>query len=276
MSILWTKKLKDYATFLASIASFSCYTSIVPIKLAGRIPRKRIFVPLRDSICYKRQITVEIKQNTVELAIPVDTKIKSHDDYVKSIYISIGYHHMFTLSNGNVYGEELSRIISPETDRISQKNRERYKMYKVYAQRVTGGALGEANKIKCNNLGKKKYNAQKERGKGAAETYINTEMNRMLREEKPCKIVIIKNTKDLKRKSRNFFGYIRSRLEFKCKLNSIELVQVNPFKIRDVCSNCGSEGKSKNGEFICKSCKLRSSAAFNSAKNIEKIYLSKG
>ena len=138
---------------------------------------------------------------------------------------------MFTLSNGSVYGTALDALVSPETERLAEKNRERAKMYAAYRKNAACGNLKKAEKIKDNNLGSAKYDRQKERERQRTATYINSEINRMFREEKPKKIVITKpvtknrtthySKKVNRRLARSFGGYIRERLAYKCQILSL-------------------------------------------------------
>ena len=98
------------------------------IRMVCRVPRKREAIPLKDSRTFDRQIQVHIKDNYVALAVPVEAKIKKHADYTNTVYAHIGYKDMFTLSNGNIYGEALGDIVTPETERLAKKNRERQRI----------------------------------------------------------------------------------------------------------------------------------------------------
>ena len=208
------------------------------IRIVCRIPRKRIVIPLRDNRTFDRQLQVHIKDDYIKLAVPIETKIKKHDDYVNTVCIHIGYRDMFTLPSGAIYGRELSGLLNPETDRLSQKNRERRRMYVAFEQNTETGNWKKAGNIEANNLGTIKYDRQKEKERLRTTTFINSEMNRMLREEKPAKIVITKPvtknraklySKSANRKvTRSFRSYIRERLSYKCLLNSIELVEISP------------------------------------------------
>ena len=109
------------------------------IRIVCRVPRKRISIPLKDDRTFDRQIQVHIKQDFVMLAVPVETKVKVHKDYTNTIFIYIGSSDMFTLSNGNVYGERLDELVNPETERLAKKNQERYKMYSAYEQNAEDG-----------------------------------------------------------------------------------------------------------------------------------------
>lgn len=250
--------------------------------ITSRIPRKRVSIPLKDDRIFDRQIRIDIKEETVALAIPVETKIKKHRDYTNTLYIYIGGIDMCTLSNGNIYGEGLGELINSETDRLTDKNRERRKMYVAYKQNIENGNLQKAANIEVHNLGKIKYEKQKKREKSRAETFINSELNRMFKKEKPARIIItrpvIKNKTKIysrtanRRLARSLRGFIKGRLAYKCKMNSVELVEINSKGTGNYCFICGGEGKRQGKEFICEKCGLRTTIALNSAKKIQQKY----
>lgn len=252
------------------------------MRIVCRTPRKRISIPLKDDRTFDRQIQIHIKRDFVALAVPVETKIKKHRDYTNTVYVHIGSRDMFTLSNGNIYGGQLEELINPETERLAKKNKERRKIYTAYEQNAESGNRQKVENIEVNNLGKLKYDSQKEKEKGKTTTFINSEINRMLEKEKPAKIVttrpVTKNktkiyAKSVNRKlTRSFQSYIRERLSYKCRVHSIELVEINSKGTGKICSACGAEGKRQGKEFICESCGLKTTIALNSARNIQQKY----
>lgn len=258
------------------------------MRIVCRIPRKRVPIPLKDNRTFDRQIQVHIVEgglsgdNYVALAAPVEAKIKKHKDYTNTVYIHIGYRDMFTLSNGNIYGEGLGDIVTPETERLDRKNRERHRIRMLHMSRAGSGDLEKAGNIEANNLGKLKYDRRKEKERHRTETFINTEINRMLKTEKPAKVVITRpivlnrtlpRSKTANRRlSRSFYSYIRERLAYKCQVNSVELLEVNSNGTGSTCSFCKAAGKRQGGEFICESCGARTTISYNSAKNIEMKY----
>ncbi|MDE7322286.1 MAG: transposase [Lachnospiraceae bacterium] len=249
------------------------------IRIVCRIPRKRVSIPLKDNRIFDRQIQLHIRQNDVVLAVPVETRVKKHEDYTGTIYVHIGNQNMFTLSNGHIYGALLEELTNPETERLARKNRERRRMYTAYIQSAESGDTHKAEKITVNNLGKSKYDRQKEKEKVKTITFINTEINRMIKEEKPARIVITKPVTNNKSKiyvksvnrklTRNFHGYIRQRLAYKCRIHSVELVEISANQTGKICSVCGAEGKRQGREFVCESCGLHTTIAQNTAKNIQ-------
>lgn len=250
------------------------------IRIVCRVPRKRIAIPLKDERVFDRQIQIHIRENSVALAVPVETGIRKHDDYVNTVYVHIGYQDMFTLSNGNIYGKALDELVSPETERLAEKNKERRRMYRVYEQSAEAGNRKKADRIETNNFGRTKYDRQKEKRRLRTTDYINAEINRMICTEKPGKVVIARpvtrnqmkyRSKQANRNvSRSFRGYIRERLAYKCKLHSIELIEINSKGTGSICSSCGAEGRRQGNEFVCESCGIKSTVSLNSAKNIER------
>lgn len=255
------------------------------MRIVCRIPRKRIPIPLRDNRMFDRQMQVQIRQNDVALAVPIEAKVKEHADYTNTVCIYIGSRDMFTLSNGHIYGAALEELTDPETERLARKNRERRKMYTSYIQNAEEGNAKKVQNIETNNFGKCKYDRQKEKEREKTKTYINSEINRMIESEKPARIVITRPVtrnktkiyaKSANRKmTRRFNGYIRERLSYKCKVHSIELVEISSKHTGQRCSVCGGEGKRQGKEFVCESCGLHTTIALNSAKNIQKKYLMK-
>lgn len=255
------------------------------ICIVCRTPRQRVSIPLKDSRTFDRQIQVQIRENNVALAVPIKAKVRKHQDYINTIYIYIGNRDMFTLSNERIYGESLDKLTNPETERLTQKNKERRRMYTAYRKSVEEGDAKKAAYIEANNLGKCKYDRQKEKEKVRTMTFINSEINRMIRDEKPAKIVITKPvtknktklfSKSANRKlARSFNGYIRERLAYKCRVHSIELVKISSRQTGNICSMCGAEGKRQGKDFICESCGLNTTIALNSAKNIQQRYMIK-
>ena len=131
--------------------------------------------------------------------------------------------------------------------------------------------------------GNREYDRQKEKERVRTTTFINTEINRMIRVEKPARIVITRPVTKNKTKiyakaanrkqARNFSSYIRERLAYKCRIHSIELAVISSRHTGAICSACGAEGKRQGKLFECDSCGLRTTIALNSAANIQKEYL---
>lgn len=275
-------KPQSYSTDYFNMASCGYTYRDNAIYIASRTPGRRLEIPLKDNNVCKRQIRLCIRENYAALALPVEAKIKKHTDYNNTVYVHIGYHDMFTLSNGNVYGQALGAMTSVETQRLEDKNRTRAKIRAAYRQNLEAGDLEKAGRIETYNLGSEKYQKRKDKERAKTEIFINTEINRMIESEKPNKIVITRpltigrtklSSKSANRKlSRSFNGYIRERLSYKCRVHSIELVEINSKGTGSICSCCGAEGKRLPESFQCPNCGYEAPISLNGAKNIESKY----
>ena len=62
-------------------------------------------------------------------------------------------------------------------------------------------------------------------------------------------------------------GYIKSRLQQKCREQSVEIVEVFGKNISNECSQCGAIGYKKDELFFCKVCGYQTERRQNAAQN---------
>lgn len=251
------------------------------IYLVSRIKRRRVYLPLKDGQVTSRQIYLCLGKNDVKIYIYREKEVREDESREGTIYAYIGCQDAVTLSNGHVYGAELDRLVNPETERLSAKNQERSRTLAQRLDCLRAGDLAKAERIKVNNLGRKKYVRQKQRARERTQNFINAELNRMIEMENPKRIVITKPvlkqssgfySAEVKRRlTRSFSGYIRKRLEEKCWLYGIELVSINSKGTGRLCSSCGNEGIRAGQDFHCEVCGYRAAVAQNTARNIERM-----
>lgn len=221
--------------------------------------RKRVFVPLTDTNQYKKQLRIrlDIEYNTIKILIPIEKEIIIHNDYTNKVGISMGMWQMFTTHEGHVYGEKLGEIQGELTEFISSST-------KTYQREMQ------------NNPGRKKYYNRKAKLEAKLHDYINHEINRMLETEMPEIIYIQRLPKPSvsgKNKKINYStsmwqrGYIRKHLEYKCRENNIEIVEVLGNGISTQCSNCGAEGICIKDVFKCNECGYEADKKINAARN---------
>lgn len=237
------------------------------ICIASKEKRKRIFIPLTDNNQYDCQIylKLESERGGVQIHVPINVAVKKHEDYVHSIGIALGMYAMLTTDGGKVYGEELGKYQMEYADWIRMQT-------------------GIYNRNRDSNPGRKKYKAKKKRMTEQMHSYINHELNRFLEEEKPKVVYLAKlpgtkngngGSEKVNRKINNSVslwqrGYIRGRLEQKCKEQSVDMVEVFGKGISNTCSQCGEMGSRKNGIFLCGSCGWQAEEKVNTAKNVLK------
>lgn len=232
------------------------------ISIASKEKRKRIFIPLTDNCAYKSQIYLKLdpERGGVELHVPVNMAVKFHEDYQNRMGIALGIYTMLTVDNGNCYGEELGKYQTEYADWMRAQT-------------------ASYNRNRDSNPGRKKYKAKKHRMTEQMHSYINHELNRFLEVEKPEVIYLVKLPKNqgqgINRRINHSVsmwqrGYIRNRLEQKCKEHSVELVEVLGKDISNICSKCGGMGKRKDGVFVCKNCGMQIEEKINAARNVLK------
>lgn len=229
------------------------------IFLSTKEKRKRIFVPLTDENEYRKQLYIKLlpEKSGIEIAVPIEVKVRRHEDYQKEIGVSVGVWQMFTTDSGNVYGERLGELNRKRVDFLEAADR-------------------SYRREKKNNPGREKYKARKQRMDAGFETYVNQEINRMIAQEKPSVIYIPRlpnGTSAGHNRRINYAmsvwkrGFIRERLTLKCRENSIEIVEVIGKAISTQCSMCGAQGKYEKEKFCCHVCGYEADKKMNAARN---------
>ncbi len=229
------------------------------IYLAIKEKRKRIFIPLTDNNSYTKQLYVRIfpEEGNVIIHVPVERKVRRHEDYQREIGLAVGIRTMFVTDEGSIYGEKYSNYQYALSEYVREGNI-RYRRNKE------------------TNPGRKKYLAGRQRLEEALHTYINAEINRMLRTEKPAVVYLPKlpqsskagvNKKINSSVSMWQKGYVRNRLTQKCREQSIELIEVFGKDISNECSRCGAIGQKNDDVFTCKACGAALFERENAARN---------
>lgn len=232
------------------------------IYISTKQSRKRVFVPLTDSNQYKSQLYVRLypESGNIEIRAPINVLVRCHPDYTNEVGVSMGMYTMLTTDKGHAYGERLGE----------------YQM--EYAEWMREQTISY-NRRRADNPGRKKYNAKKNRHVEQLHSYINQELNRFLRTEKPKMVYIVKLPRPyaggVNKKINNSValwqrGYIRERLQLKCREQSVEFVEVLGKGISSECSRCGAAGTRKNGMFACPGCGYTVEEKTNTSQNVLK------
>ncbi len=230
------------------------------IYLSVKESRKRVFIPLTDNNRYSRQLYIKLEpeKGNVRIAVPVERKIKKYAEYQNEVGLAVGMRVLFVTDQGHIYGEQYDRHQTALTDYL-RKSQASY------------------SRNKQNNPGRKKYQAGKARLEVTLHTYVNAEINRMLRTEKPGILYIPKlpptSQAGINKKinqAANLWqrGYARRRLEQKCRERSIRLVEVFAKGISGECSRCGQTGVRAGEQFCCSACGLSIPERENTARNV--------
>ena len=232
------------------------------IYLSIKEKRKRIFIPLTDNNQYACQVYIKLypPEQRIEIKVPIQVTVRCHADYQGCVGIALGMYTMITTDGGHCYGEELGRYQSEYTEWVRMQT-------KIY------------NRSRQKNPGRKKYHAKKHRMEEQLHSYINKELNRFLRLEKPGIIYMVKLPKPQSggiNRTVNYSvsswqrGYIRKRLEQKCREQSVEIAEVLGKDISCECSNCGAPGEKTDRQFFCSACGYHADEKVNTARNVKK------
>lgn len=239
------------------------------IYISTKENRKRVFVELTDNNSYLRQLKIKLypEEGNLEILIPIDIKVKKHADYQEEVGVAMGINTMLTTDSGHTYGEKYGEYHRELSD---------------YVRSHTGSYA----KNRKNNPGLKKYTARKRKLDAKLDSYINHELNRFIRQERPKLIYVPKlpgyHTGGNSGKVNNFMalwkrGYIRDRMLQKCMENSVEMIEVFGRDISNECSQCGAVAgrtdqrmRKEKGFFICGRCGFQIEEKINTARNAKK------
>lgn len=174
--------------------------------------------------------------------------------------MSMGMYTMLTTDKGHAYGERLGE----------------YQM--EYAEWMREQTISY-NRRRADNPGRKNT-MQKRTVMWSSFTAISIRrLNRFLRTEKPKMVYIVKLPRPyaggVNKKINNSValwqrGYIRERLQLKCREQSVEFVEVLGKGISSECSRCGAAGTRKNGMFACPGCGYTVEEKTNTSQNVLK------
>ena len=247
------------------------------IEISTHIKHNRIRLECMDQNVYHKNIRVTFNENMFTLSHTVESKQRHCWEVENEIAVDKGHKTLLVSSSGKHYGEGLNTLLNTETERLNTVNQKRNPYYAMVRNLEEKGDFVKAKRIKENNLGKRKYNKNKNRYDAKTKSYINCEINRLIKEEVPSKIGIENLVfvswddtypKQVKRKlSRWIKGYIDERLWFKSEINGIEYIYVNPAYTSQECHVCGCLGNRKTQEkFVCSTC-----GTFHADENAAKV-----
>ena len=247
------------------------------IRITCTKKRTRLSIKLTDNNKYNKNLIVKITGNKIEIHKPLKIQVKKNNNQQNIIGLDKGYRYLFAVSSGNFYGDKLNGFLNKETERLNKVNQNRNRFWALYNRYLEQNNIKKANIIKENNLGKVKYNYNKEKYDQILKSYINYSLNQLIKIERPTEIVMEqldfvnwydRYPKNVRRKlSRWIKGYIRERLEYKCDYNNIKYTYINPAYTSKICNACGSFGKRDLDVFICPKCGTIH-ADINASKNI--------
>ncbi len=246
----------------------SCYTVFEEngcqyIKIMSLEKGKRIVIPVKGKGRIEGNITLVIDET--DLFIHVTEEIAplqaSSQETIEAV--DFGYSEVMTDTEGKRYGIQFGKILSRILNHRHQKMQKRHKLH-AYEKKQFQKCLRKTN-IKKYNLGNKKLNKVKKKGRSSLEREINTGINGLLRNKKPC-ILITEDLSHLfsyyqpKIVNRRFSSWLRGKLQervaFKALAEGFRHEQVNPAYGSQTCVCCDFvDSKNRNKDkFKCLNC----------------------
>lgn len=243
--------------------------------LTGLNKNKRYKIKLNCNIKLKGNIRLKLT-NKKQLQILNTIKVKIKLNNNKNIIgVDKNYINIFDTSTENSYGKNLNLLQNKYSNIIDKKNKKRQYYFNLIKN--TNDQL-KINRIKKFNLGKKKYNATKNKLQEEFRKHINISIKSLIDVEKPNQIVVenlnftYKNKKFNKKIKHKLSGWVKGiiqeRLEYISKLNDIKISKVNAAFTSQICCDCGHFGARKNDIFYCQNCGKVEKSGLVSAKNI--------
>ena len=230
---------------------------------------------LKKSKRYKLDLVAQTKLNgnlrlvlnrgsrklTISNAINVKTK---KNDYTNIIGIDKNYVNAIDTSTKRSYGTKLNLLQNKYTDELDKQNKKRqyyYDLIKKLEKIGTEKAKRKIDNIRKFNLGKIKYNKKKNRLFEEIKKNVNSGIKKLIVEEKAKEIVaenlnFTSNNKKYGKKAKNKLnrfvkGYIQERLDYKTKINEMEITKVNAAYTSQTCPDCENFGERKKDMFYC-------------------------
>jgi len=232
----------------ADMYEYKHIDGVLHIFIQGVNRGKRINISLKDRNLHKGNLRIIIKNEVIEIHRSKDVEVKQNWIKEKVIGIDKGYRCLIATSENSFYGEKLNEYLTKETERLSEVNANRNKLWALMEKCLSERDLVKYNNILLHNFGRKKYNNNKRKFDSLVKSYINRELNKFIENEKPSEIIYEDLTfvswqdrypKHVKRKlSRWIKGYIQQRINYKGALKNILLTKVNPAYTSQFCYKC--------------------------------------
>lgn len=270
--------------------------SVQYVELMTDQPRKRLHLRLKGIGPLRGTLQLQIDQNdqlVIHVFVPMQEGKQREAGYILSL--DAGVTAMCHDQYGNHYGHEIHVITQKHLNRQNKRQVGRNRCFARKRQcekRGTKASIKKAQRIKANNLGRKRFLKAEFRWKETCKSLINQVLNQLLKPfvahadgtvEGVQELVIehlgkmtFKGKKKFNRtlrqeiSSRWLRHYIHERIVFKCKKYGIKLIEVNPAWTSKRCSVCGCVGNTvrHGNKFICHNCGHIEHADTNAAKNI--------
>lgn len=243
--------------------------------------RKRALAKSNSNDRFSSEIDLTFDDTIVVVTHVHSIKHKRKPQFKKVIALDKGLTDLITTDSGHAYGRGYGRSIRNAVDTAKEKLRKRHYFHSLARNAEESGDLEKADRIRKNNLGRKKQIKEANRLKARKRSIINKAINQVFK-EKPTELIVEDlswsghRRGQLSKAKRHELtqwdkGYLQERLEFKAYERRCKITTVNPAYTSQLCSYCGRFGERglNKKEFHCDFCGLQMDADINAAKNIK-------
>ena len=263
--------------------------------LTGLNKNHRIELKVNTNNEFKGNLRIRLDEEKLIISRAIEIEPKENNNEEKVIGIDKNYVNAIDTSTENSYGEGLNKIQIEVTDKLNEKNKKRqfyYQLIKDYKKIINDKDTDIKEKEKLQkkishiykfNLGKKKYNREKNRAVENIKKHINKGINELIKNENHTELVC--ENLNFQGKKKNYRskrvnnllsgwmkGYLQERIEYKNRINDIKTTKVNAACTSQVCSQCDRFGERKGDKFHCQ---CLGDKGVNSGHSAAKVVLSR-
>ena len=264
----------------SAVFDAGCYTvfeegGVQYINVMSLQAGKRITIPLLGQTGISGNIRVIMaKDDTVKVHIGFEFDTPEINEG-EEVGIDRGYTEVFVDDKGNKYGEGLGEVLTVASDRRHEVGKARNKL-RAIAEKSNPI---KARRIRKNNLGNKKWDANEAKTKATIACTINYGLNRLIEFRKPLYkaghedlshlFVFQSGAKGNRMLSSWVRGIIQQRTEFKAQVEGFHLESVNAAYTSQECPLCHfTDRRNRKGDaFLCLICGYASGADHVGAQN---------
>ena len=246
---------------------------------------KRIVLQVNTDTVFKGNIKINVAKDKITISKGIVIYAKKNENPENVIGIDKNYVNAIDTSNETSFGVNLNKIQTNYSDRLQAKNKKRqfyFNKVKELLKPDKDGNVSKENRSKAQriikfNLGKVKYNKEKNRLVEEMRKCVNKGINDLLKMEKPTEIVCEdlsfqgKNKKKRSKRNKRLLGgwikgYIQEKVEYKSAINGTSIYKTNAAYTSQTCSLCEDFGVRKGDMFHCSNCNRVVYSGHESAK----------
>lgn len=245
------------------------------IEVTSLVPRKRLAIPLNTTQPITGTIRLILRSGCVEVHYTVNAESCCNNAQCGGVTLGIdrGYSEVFMDSDGTAHAEGLGELLSAESDFLKVKYQRRQKLKAIADKKPH-----KADRIRRNNLGRKKLNLRKAKHRANVKAKIYRAAHTVVDKAKTIVsedlTAVIKSKKNhgrnqLRRLSGWVKGLIADALTQVSSRRGAAVVLVNSAYTSQACSCCGCLGTRKGDTFYCTiGCGVVLHADHNAALNV--------